>query len=163
MTQNNYHEYLAHKFGGSSLANADRFIALKSLLTGKKEIIVASAIQGTTSILQEILDAAREGKSFTNELENLEALHVTLAHSLLSENSSIDIISSMQKDFTEIKDILHAVQLTTVYSKAIQDLILGYGEIWSSKILAQHLSEKSHRKRSECDAPRGAVAPNVLL
>ena len=22
---------------------------------------------------------------------------------------------------------------------------------------------KSHRKRSECDAPRGAVAPNVLL
>ena len=47
-----------HKFGGSSLANAERFMAIKSLLK-QDEIIVVSAIQGTTSSLQSMMDKAK--------------------------------------------------------------------------------------------------------
>jgi aspartokinase/homoserine dehydrogenase 1 len=40
--------YSIHKFGGSSLANAKRFKEVSSVLKGKNEIIVVSAIQGMT-------------------------------------------------------------------------------------------------------------------
>lgn len=39
------HEYTVHKFGGTSVANTERFIELKLLLTGKNEVIVVSATQ----------------------------------------------------------------------------------------------------------------------
>ena len=48
--------FTVHKFGGSSLADANRFKAVKQILDGKKEIIVVSAIKGTTSTLQNSLD-----------------------------------------------------------------------------------------------------------
>ena len=138
------HEYRVHKFGGSSLANTERFIALKLLLNGKNEIIVVSAVQGTTTTLQAIVDAAKEGAPFLQTLENLEKKHFNLINTLLSGNKSVDIITLIQKDFTEIKDILHSVQLMGSCSKEIQDFVLGYGEIWSAKILSYYLSEYSN-------------------
>lgn len=134
------HSYQIHKFGGSSLANADRFTAIRSLLSGKNEIIVVSAVQGATSILQALLDEAKEGEAFLQKLTNLEKMHTTLTNNLLPVNKRDNIISSIQKDLSEIKDILHAVQLTGSYSKEIQDIILGFGERWSASILACYLS-----------------------
>lgn len=53
------HQYHVHKFGGTSVANMERFVELKSLLTGKNEIIVVSATQDTTATLQTMIDAAK--------------------------------------------------------------------------------------------------------
>ncbi len=137
------HEYKVHKFGGSSLANADRFIAIKPLLNGKDDIVVVSAVQGTTSTLQMIVDAAKLGSPFLQTLETLENKHISLVNTLLSGTKRLDILSSIQNDFTEINDILHSVQLTGFCSKEIQEFVLGYGEIWSANILASYLSEYS--------------------
>lgn len=133
--------YKVHKFGGSSLANTDRFIALKSLLSGKNEIIVVSATQGTTTTLQAILDEAKQSESFLQPLEALEKKHCHLVNTLLPKNKSLDIVTSINNDVLEIKNILNSVHLTGVYSKEIQDVILGYGEIWSAKILTHYLSQ----------------------
>jgi aspartokinase/homoserine dehydrogenase 1 len=137
-------EYKVHKFGGSSLANADRFNAIKPLLNGKSEIIVVSAVQGTTTALQAIIDAAKRGAPFLQTLEKLEKKHFNLANALLSRNKSGDVITLIKKDFTEIKYILYSVQLTGSCSKEMQDFTLGYGEIWSAKILSYYLSECSN-------------------
>ncbi len=136
-------QYCVHKFGGTSLANAERFTALKSILTGKNEIIVVSATHGTTNVLQTALDQAKQGKSFLPVLDELEKSHEHLAMELLSDNNQKKIISEIKNDFIEIKDILHAVQLTGTYAKEIQDRILGYGEIWSAKIVASYLSNEN--------------------
>jgi aspartokinase/homoserine dehydrogenase 1 len=130
-----------HKFGGTSLATSERFVALKSLLEGKNEIIVVSAVQGVTTTLQNLLDAAAKGEKFFKTLDALEKLHSELAESLISVEQCQPFLSTLKKDFTEIKDLLHAVQLTGSYSKEIQDLILGYGELWSATILSAYLSE----------------------
>ena len=56
-------KYLArpvHKFGGSSLANAERFKAIPELLPEGNELIVVSALQGITSLLQQALDEATQ-------------------------------------------------------------------------------------------------------
>ncbi len=133
--------YVVHKFGGTSLANSERFQALQTLLSGKKEIIVVSAVQGTTSTLQRLLDEAAQGEKFLKTLAALEKTHTTLVHALLPKKKQTTLLSTLQKDFSEIKDLLHAVQLTGSYSKEIQDRILGYGELWSAAILSAHLSE----------------------
>lgn len=133
------HAYVVHKFGGTSLADAERFKAIKPLLKGHQEVIVVSATKETTSTLQQLLDQAKNGAAFLPLLTYLEQKHLTLIEHLLSDRDAL--ISALQKDFQEIKDILHAVQLTTYYSKETQDLVLGYGEIWSGKILTAYLCQ----------------------
>lgn len=136
------HQYDVHKFGGTSVANTERFIELKSLLTGKNELIVVSATQGTTSTLQTMIDAAKSKSPYLPLLEKLEQFHLNIVMTLKLE--ALELIESIHKDFRDINDILHAVQLTQSYSKEIQDIILGYGELWSSKILARYLGKFNH-------------------
>ncbi|EHL32260.1 bifunctional aspartate kinase/homoserine dehydrogenase I [Legionella drancourtii] len=136
------HQYHVHKFGGASVANMERFIELKSLLTGKNEIIVVSATQDTTSTLQTMIDAAKSKSPYLPILETLEQFHLNSVMTL--KLAARDLIESIQQDFRDIKDILHAVKLTKSYSKEIQDVILGYGELWSTKILARYLAKFNH-------------------
>ena len=124
--------YPIHKFGGSSLADAKKFMAIKSLLKGRKEILVVSAVQGVTSSLQAMLDLAKNGFAYLDALNALEEKHLILiselslnALSLNAENN--DLRHVIQNDVLKIKDILYAVYLTRSYSIEIQGLILGYG------------------------------------
>ncbi|OAI49061.1 hypothetical protein AYO45_03615 [Gammaproteobacteria bacterium SCGC AG-212-F23] len=133
-------KYQVHKFGGSSLANAERIAVLKSILNGQHEIIVVSAVQGTTSSLQQALDLAKKTDEYTKTLTQLEKTHTTIANHLLSKQQAESFITALKKDIAEIQDILHAIKLTGGYSTEIQNLILGYGELWSAKIVADYLS-----------------------
>ncbi|MBA3661881.1 MAG: bifunctional aspartate kinase/homoserine dehydrogenase I [Gammaproteobacteria bacterium] len=140
--QNKYNQYVVHKFGGSSLCNAARFIALKSLLRGQNEIIVVSAIQNTTQILQTLLDAARLGKPYLQELAILKQSHLTLVNNLLNDFKQTEILNLLQNDFAAITNVLEAIQIAGTYSKEVSDFILGYGEQWSAKILVSYLSNQ---------------------
>jgi aspartokinase/homoserine dehydrogenase 1 len=132
--------YSIHKFGGSSLANAGRFMAIKSLLKGN-EIVVASAIQGTTSILQSMLDEAKNTLHYRQTLEELEEKHLHVIQELSLEwNNTARVI---QADILKIQDILYAIHLTGSYSTEIQNLILGYGELWSAMILKEYLGQEN--------------------
>lgn len=134
--------YEIHKFGGSSLANANCFKHITNLLSGKHEIIVASAIYGVTTQLQKILDAAKNNVSYVNLFNDLEALHESIAHDLLENNATM--LASIKNDIEEIKSCLAPVKLTGSYSKEIQHFVLGYGEIWSSQILAAYLANMNN-------------------
>lgn len=134
--------YYVHKFGGTSVANAERFRNLKQLLSGKNEVIVVSAVHGVTSALQDLLDNAKSNIPFADALTSLEQLHLTLYKALLNTDDQRKLSIELRKNTSEIKDILHAVQITGVYAKEIQDIILGYGEQWSAQLLACFLSDK---------------------
>ncbi|MBA2710545.1 MAG: bifunctional aspartate kinase/homoserine dehydrogenase I [Tatlockia sp.] len=129
--------YAVHKFGGSSLANAERFRAIQVLLKGE-EIIVVSAMQGVTSDLQTLLDLAQKSPNYEQALAELEERHLSLIQNLSLENN--ELVRLIQSDFLNIRDILYAVFLTGSCSKEIQNLILGYGELWSAMILKEYLS-----------------------
>ena len=133
---------IVQKFGGSSLADAEHFKIVKSLLIGKDEIIVVSAVKDITSSLQALLDASQAKKPFKSHLQHIEKQHITLIQSLISsEIKSDELVASLQADCNIIKDILHAVELVNASSKETQDLILGYGEQWSAKILTAYLDD----------------------
>jgi aspartokinase/homoserine dehydrogenase 1 len=132
-------KYIIQKFGGSSLADADHFKSIKSLLHGKDEIIVVSAVKDVTSTLQAMLDAARDKRSFLPQLTDLENQHSALIQSLISDDKKNELMANIKADCAVIKDVLHAVELVNSSSKETQDLILGYGEQWSAKILTAYL------------------------
>ena len=146
------HSYAIHKFGGSSLANGKKFVEIKSLLEGKNEIIVVSAMQGTTSALQDILDMARNSLEYMQHLDNLEEKHLNLISELSLNKESNELSRLIQNDFFKIKNILYAIYLTNSYSKSMQNFILGYGEIWSAMILKSYLGQE--RNLSFLDASK---------
>lgn len=142
--------YTVHKFGGSSVADASRFIEVTKILNGSKEIIVVSATKGTTTKLQNMLDAARDGQSWKMDLANLEQMHQLIVKNLLPENKHAELFSVLNHDFKTIANIFDTVNQISTYSTEIQDFVLGYGEQWSARILATLLS--LHSKALYLDA-----------
>ncbi|MBA2651926.1 MAG: aspartate kinase, partial [Tatlockia sp.] len=135
--------YSVHKFGGSSLAHEKKFREIPFLLKATNEIIVVSAMQGVTSSLQSILDLARAGLSYVPILENLEEKHLSVINELVLDGDEPKLTLEIHSDIVKIKDILHAIYLTGFYSKEIQNYILGYGELWSAKILKEFLGKSN--------------------
>jgi len=132
-----------HKFGGSSLADAECFQQVKTLLNKQHAIVVVSATQGTTSAIQTLLDQAVSHQPVEAGLSKLQQHHLELANSLLSTDHAKNFIKQLQKDCDDIQAILHAVQLAGDYSPQAQDLLLGYGEQWSAQLLCDMLGDQA--------------------
>ena len=86
------HHHVVHKFGGSSLIDAESFKTVGNRLTGKDEIIVVSATKGTNSALQVILDKAAGGENFQLDLEVIEEKHRLIIQSLLANEQAIPLL-----------------------------------------------------------------------
>lgn len=131
--------FITHKFGGSSLADADRFKAVKQILSGKQEIIVVSATKGTTTGLQKCLDVALVGNDYIPDLQLLKERHIKLINTLIGKNAKI-LLKSINDDFEFIGNILGTVKTIRSYATEIGNFVLGFGEIWSAKILNTYLN-----------------------
>lgn len=131
--------YAAHKFGGSSVADASRFEEVKKILKGEKEIIVVSATKGTTTKLQNMLDSARDGNAWQADLKANEDFHHQIIDILLPHTNQGNLHEVISHDFATIAKVFETVESIGVYSVEIQDYILGYGEQWSAQILTKYL------------------------
>jgi aspartokinase/homoserine dehydrogenase 1 len=132
--------YTVHKFGGSSVADASRFLEVKKILSGQKEVIVVSATKGTTSKLQAMLDAASNYQPWQENLDNLHQFHQTIIQNLLPQRLHQSLFLVLERDFKIIHNILSSINEIRNYSIQVQDFILGYGEQWSAQILTALLS-----------------------
>ncbi|HLF66318.1 MAG TPA: bifunctional aspartate kinase/homoserine dehydrogenase I, partial [Gammaproteobacteria bacterium] len=134
--------YLVHKFGGSSVKNAERYAAVKSLVIGETQaIIVVSATGGTTDALQNALDAAQQQQPIDPIINPVIIAHELIIDTLLKGDDQKRMRDILQHDATNIKNILATVAFVTSYSNKIRDLILSYGELWSAQILSYYLAQ----------------------
>ena len=66
---------LIQKFGGSSLANLDSFIAAAAIISraaaDEKVVVVLSAMYGITDLLEEAITAAVDGGDFKAVLDRI--------------------------------------------------------------------------------------------
>jgi bifunctional aspartokinase / homoserine dehydrogenase 1 len=131
--------YTVHKFGGSSLATAKRFIEVKKILKGTKEVVVASATQGTTAKLDDLLNAACAESNWQEALQCLFLSHQVIIETLLPKDKQRALIETLSQDFASINSIFNTVAKIGSYTSEIHDFILGYGEQWSAQILAAYL------------------------
>lgn len=136
-------QWVAHKFGGTSLANADAYRAVAEIIQGsshRRQAVVVSATAGMTDGLIELVSRAGRRDSTSEELAaRLRDRQVALAEDLLDGSNSADLISWIDKDFADITDVLRA---SSVMGTALENAIgavAGFGEVWSARLLAAYL------------------------
>ncbi|MEM4325954.1 MAG: aspartate kinase, partial [Candidatus Pacearchaeota archaeon] len=125
------------KFGGTSLANAERIKKVGEIIKSrlrKKPIVVVSAVAGVTDSLINLAKESAKGKNPNKGVEEIINLHKKIIRELsLRENLIID-------ECVKLHDLFNGVYLLKEISPRSLDFIASFGEILSSKIIAEYLN-----------------------
>jgi aspartokinase/homoserine dehydrogenase 1 len=136
-------QWVAHKFGGTSLANADAYRAVAAIIEGsghQKQAVVVSAAAGITDGLIEMVGRAGRRDATSEELaESLRRQQVALVEELLDGSGPGDLISRIDKDFADITDVLRASSVMGTALENAVGAVAGFGEVWSARLLATYL------------------------
>ncbi len=140
---NQTRRFVAHKFGGSSMRDAERIAGVADILLarkGERQIVVVSAMQGMTDVLIGLVQQAAARDSVWREnLERMRDRHLDTARALLADRAQ-PIIDWLHRECADLADVLHALALMGTSSREALDLVQGLGEVWSSRLLAAHLA-----------------------
>jgi aspartokinase/homoserine dehydrogenase 1 len=133
---------VAHKFGGTSVADAARMKRVAEILRARSEerqIIVLSAMKGATDALIGLTQqAARRDTGWTAACMELENRHLDAARELLGSRSR-DLTDALERHFIELRDLLHALALLGSPAPDALAFVQGLGEVFSSRIFAAYL------------------------
>lgn len=124
------------KFGGTSLANGkglDRCLKIveEKLKNGEEISVVVSARGNTTDSLIDLLHAAKTNHEFEGKWANFQAYQQ-------EPKPGIDFT----QEFSELRQLLHGIELLNEYSPKIEARILSFGEIFSAQLFAQLLADR---------------------
>ena len=132
------------KFGGTSVGSAQRMKHVASIATQEKgDLVVLSAMSGTTNTLQEISDYlfSRNVDGAADTISRLEDRYVRLAGELFSsEEYASKALEYVRNVFSYIKTFTRQL-----FTQAEQKLILAQGELLSTKLFTLLLEEQGHR------------------
>jgi bifunctional aspartokinase / homoserine dehydrogenase 1 len=139
-------QWVVHKFGGTSLADAAAYRAVASIIAGScppRQAVVVSATAGMTDELIELVTrAARRAPGADDLAEALRARQVNLVEELLVDSGANDVAASIDKDFTDIRDVVRASGVMgTALDNAVA-AVAGFGEVWSARLLTSHLRSR---------------------
>ena len=133
-----------HKFGGSSLADADCFRRVADLMLAEeceRTGVVVSAMGGTTDALLRLVSLAEaDDASFNDGLDALGQRYAGTAKALLSGSALVDLLDAWAADAADVRDVLKAIALVRSAPVRSRDVVAGYGEIWSARMLAALLA-----------------------
>lgn len=136
--------WVVHKFGGTSLANADCFRQVSALLQAAPEArqaVVVSAMGGMTNALLALITAAEQDRTEIQPAVDAIRDRYSAAAGELLQNAGA-VLEPFATEVGEIVDILNAVALVRAAAPRSRDMVAGYGEIWSTRLLAAYLEEQ---------------------
>ena len=130
-------DWQVYKFGGTSMKNADALEQVGNLVINSDAenlIVVVSAMGGMTDALLQFSET-QDSKL----IEDIQSLYIETTDSLVKNVSSrLSLIEAFKEDIQEISEI---AKLKDHASLSIEENeILGFGEIWTSKLLHAYLS-----------------------
>ncbi|HEX9875644.1 MAG TPA: bifunctional aspartate kinase/homoserine dehydrogenase I [Gammaproteobacteria bacterium] len=138
-------KWTVHKFGGSSLADAACFRRVAGLVEAQAPgnlAVVVSAPGGMTDALLELIDKAAREEGVGEAIEALRTRYAGIVAELLAEQRSAELLTRFEKDVGNIDSILKALSLVRTASNRSRDMISGFGELWSARLLAALLEER---------------------
>jgi aspartokinase/homoserine dehydrogenase 1 len=149
MSISNTDSWVVHKFGGSSVADADCFRRVAEIIesqqTGRLGVVLSACRGVTDALLHAVSLAERQDESFKGELAELRARHATIAETLLRPESARLYLAGFDRDIHDLEGILQTVRLTRAAGRNVSDLIAGYGELWSTKLFHRFFEERGQR------------------
>ena len=136
--------WVVHKFGGTSLADAERYRNVAAIMRaqeGERKAVIVSAMHKVTDALIELVDLAKaRDDAYLARADALKARHVEAVKSLLPPEVRQHFFDVLESDFKDIKEVLRGVYLSRTYSDRTLELIAGHGELWSAQLLNAHLN-----------------------
>ena len=151
-----------HKFGGSSLADDDCFRRVAGLLLEQADTrigVVVSAMGGMTDALIHLaVLAERDNDAFLAELHTIGERYARTARALLEGERLVALLDTWGNDAEDITDVLKAVALVKSAPQRSRDVIAGYGEIWSARLLAATLATASDERGGRWIDAREVIA-----
>ncbi len=141
--------WVVHKFGGSSVADAECFRRVAKILDelppGPLGVVLSACRGVTDALLNLVTRAEAQDDAYRGELDAIRARHATIADAVLEPDAARLYMSAFDRDRHDIEGILHTVKLTRSAATNVRDLIAGYGEIWSTKLFREFYSATSKR------------------
>ncbi|KAF1701274.1 bifunctional aspartate kinase/homoserine dehydrogenase I [Pseudoxanthomonas suwonensis] len=137
---------VVHKFGGTSVADAERYRHVAGLLLARDEevqVTVVSAMKGVTDALIGLAQAAAvaecEGAPDWEEAwHDLRARHRSAAVALLAERAG-EAVEWIDQRFDELARVLEAVHVLGSLPEEVLQRVQGLGEVYSAQLLGLHL------------------------
>ena len=131
-----------HKFGGTSVADATRMLALRPLVDDGADasVVVVSAMSGTTNALIAMADLALAGQDWRADWDALRDRHL-LAADAIDPDRKRDLHHAVVADFDALRHDLDALALGTGDGAALLAQVHGLGEIVSSRLVQAALGD----------------------
>ena len=107
--------------------------------------VVLSAARGVTDALLGLVAAAERQEDVSTALDAVRNRHVDMATELCDPHGASEFIHQLDVDCRDIASILHAVRLTRAASGNMRDLVVGFGEIWSTRLFTRFLASRGRR------------------
>ncbi|MEJ2053410.1 MAG: bifunctional aspartate kinase/homoserine dehydrogenase I [Calditrichaceae bacterium] len=136
------------KFGGSSVANAERInkvieIIKSSFESNQTGVVVFSAYQGVTDKLIKVGKIAAKGdETYLNLLKNIQDQHLNTARELLSINKQSNQLAEIKIILRQLEDILQGIYLIKELSPKSLDFIMSFGERLSAYTISETLIDR---------------------
>ena len=132
--------WIAHKFGGSSVANAARYQTVARLMAARPDeaqVVVVSAMQGVTDTLIGLTRTAAAKGDWSLQMAALKQRHLDTAAELLGHEAAA-FATALDQSFADLSHLLRGVELLGTVPAEIEELVSGLGEVWSAQMLAAH-------------------------
>ena len=129
------------KFGGSSVGTTDAILKVigivKARVQTKRTIVVVSAMSGVTDQLILLGQTAAQGNAaYQTMAQSLAKKHEDAVIALLPTAQQASALSIVKELIQEIESHCATIFNEGVFSLRMQDCLMSYGEILSSKIIA---------------------------
>ncbi|HUQ12222.1 MAG TPA: bifunctional aspartate kinase/homoserine dehydrogenase I [Steroidobacteraceae bacterium] len=139
--------WVVHKFGGSSVADAECFKRVANILEtlppGPLGVVLSACRGVTDGLLGLVARAEAQDDAWRGDLDAIRARHDTIAQAVLTPEARQLYMAGFDRDRHDIEGILHTVKLTRSAAQNVRDLIAGYGEIWSTKLFKEFFSARA--------------------
>jgi aspartokinase/homoserine dehydrogenase 1 len=133
------------KFGGSSVANADRIIGVIDIIKAANKqhqaiAVVVSAFGGVTDDLIQLAGLALKGDEAYKALhKELESRHCEVVKKLVPVQRQPQVLGNVVQTLNQLNDVLRGVSLIRELSPKTRDFIISFGERLAAYIVSEAL------------------------
>jgi aspartokinase/homoserine dehydrogenase 1 len=137
------------KFGGSSVADAQRIKQISNIVNDYKHhkniVIVVSALQGITNLLEESGISALNGEcGYAGTLKKVENRHFDMINELIDSKNRTEIAAKIKMLCNEAEEICQGISILGEYSDRSKAKLLSLGERMSSRVISAAFNQLGH-------------------